>query len=939
MQNPSLQFRQYPRKVATILGALLCAAATTWSANVRLAWDPNPETDLRNYRLYRGTAPNSYDSTTDVGLATTADVSGLADGVTYYFALSAVNQAGSESDLSNEVSYRTPTNLPPVIGENSFTGSEDFGLAFVLVVSDPENRPLSITKVKNPSFGQVTGADLNWTYTPNANWFGTDSAIFSVSDGVNSTNLVVELAIAPQNDPPVCIPPQFVVEGEEDTSFTTAIGGVDIDDEELFTTIVAQPANATITLQDGFIVTITPKPNFYGADSFSFAVSDGRLTTTSTVPFTVRPVNDRPVATPAAISVAAGQSISLPIAGTDVENDILNFGIVSNPTQGVIQGTAPNFIYTANANASGSDSLQFTASDGNLISAPATITVTIISTNAKPIANANAFVLAEDGSIAITLAGSDPEGRSLTYSYGNPSHGTLIGTAPNLTYKPAANFNGSDAFTFTVNDGALNSDPATISLTVTPVNDPPSATSAAVTTNEDVALPISLSGFDAENSTLRFTLTRNPTKGKITGIAPNLVYTPNANYSGSDSIQFTVNDGILTSTNTATISITIVAVNDKPKANPRSISLAEDTTIPFTLTGSDTEKDALFYQIKTQPSFGRIIGTAPNVRYIPNTNYTGTDSFEFTVSDRSATSDPAVVSVTVTPVNDAPCATSTTVSTPKATAVALPIECRDIDGDSLTLRITKAVANGTVSGVAPNLTYTPSSTFVGTDAIEFTVSDGRLTSAVARITISVVESPTTQESETTIAKVIVKTDEALVTYGGTTDRLTTGALSILVNDTAKDGSALTAAVTKSPANGTVEIQPDGTFTYTHLGGTALTDEFTYTATTPSGDTAEGRVVVHLLQILGGEVTDAGTDLEISVATGIEYRIEVQDLIAGAPSTWQTLATFTGETDGIATVTDTSPTTTAERLYRVRSVGAYGELVTESWLRPLSVATE
>lgn len=937
MQNTSLQIRQHPRNLVTILGALLCATATTWSANVRLAWDPNPETDLRTYRLYRGTAPNSYTSSTEVGLATTTDVSGLADGTTYYFALSAVNQAGLESNLSNEVSYQTPVDLPPVVGDHNFTSAEDFSLNFTLEVADPESRPLTITRTSNASNGNVAGSGLNWTFAPNANWNGTDSATFSVSDGFNTANLVVAFTVVPQNDPPVCIPPALV-EGDEDSSFNAVIGGTDIDGDDLATSIVAQPANATVTLQNGFYATITPKPNFHGSDSFTFAISDGLVTSTAVVPFTVRPVNDRPEATAGAVSVIAGQSVNLPIAGTDIDSTSLVYTVVSGPSQGTVSGTAPNLVYTANATASGSDSIQFTVSDGNLISSPATITITINSSNAKPIAKANSFVLAEDGSIAITLVGSDPDGKPVTYAHSAPANGTLTGTAPNLTYKPSANYNGADAFTFTVNDGSLTSDPATISLTITPVNDTPTATSASVTTDEDVPVSIILAGKDAENSTLRFTITRSPTKGKITGTAPNLVYTPNANYSGTDSLQFTVNDGILTST-AATISIKVNAVNDKPKANPRSISLAEDSTFPFTLTGSDPEKDALYYQIKTQPSFGRVIGTPPNIRYIPNTNYSGADSFEFTVSDRSSTSDPAVVTVTVTAVNDAPCATSSAISTTKATAIALPIECRDVDGDPLTLTITKVPAGGTLSGTAPSLTYTPSSTFVGSDAVEFTVSDGRLTSTVARIDISVVESPTTQDSEVKVAAITTKSDEALVTYGGTTDRLTTGSVSVLANDSAKDGGTLTASVSKAPVHGTVEIQPDGTFTYTHLGGTALTDEFSYTATTSAGESVEGRVIVHLVRILGGEVSEAGTDLEIAVATGVEYQVEIQDLVAGMQPTWQTLVAFTGETDGIATVTDTSPTSTVERLYRVRCVGAFGELVTEAWLRPLSGATE
>ena len=94
--------------------------------------------------------------------------------------------------------------------------------------------------------------------------------------------------------------------------------------------------------------------------------------------------------------------------------------------------------------------------------------------NAVPIANAQSGAAAEDAAVAITLTGSDLDGDSLTFLVvSGPSHGSLSGTPPSLTYTPAANYNGPDSFTFKVNDGTVDSVPATVSINVTPVNDPP----------------------------------------------------------------------------------------------------------------------------------------------------------------------------------------------------------------------------------------------------------------------------------------------------------------------------------------------------------------------------------------------------------------------------------------------------------------------------------
>ncbi len=143
------------------------------------------------------------------------------------------------------------------------------------------------------------------------------------------------------------------------------------------------------------------------------------------------------------------------------------------PPHGTLTGTAPNLTYTPAANYNGSDSFTFTVNDGTVDSAAATVSITVGATNDDPVAVAQAVSTAEDTALAITLAGTDTDGDPLTFAVGTPSNGTLSGTAPNLTYTPDANFNGSDSFTFTVNDGTTSSAAATVSISVTAVNDPP----------------------------------------------------------------------------------------------------------------------------------------------------------------------------------------------------------------------------------------------------------------------------------------------------------------------------------------------------------------------------------------------------------------------------------------------------------------------------------
>jgi hypothetical protein len=178
--------------------------------------------------------------------------------------------------------------------------------------------------------------------------------------------------------------------------------------------------------------------------------------------------------------------------------------------------------------------------------------------NHPPTADPQSVTTPEDTGLNIVLTGSDPDpGDELTFSVATgPSHGTLTGTAPALTYQPAANYNGADSFTFTVSDGMATSTPATVSISVAPVNDAPVATPQSVATPQNTAVAITLAGSDVDGDALTYAVVTWPAAGVLSGAAPALTYTPNSGYTGSDSFAFTASDGTLAS-DPATISITV----------------------------------------------------------------------------------------------------------------------------------------------------------------------------------------------------------------------------------------------------------------------------------------------------------------------------------------------------------------------------------------------
>jgi len=182
-----------------------------------------------------------------------------------------------------------------------------------------------------------------------------------------------------------------------------------------------------------------------------------------------------------------------------------------------------------------------------------------------PVATNQTITLAENSSINITLTGYDPQELALTFSVlTQPAHGTLSGTPPGMTYRPAANYFGGDAFTFKVNNGVTDSAPATISLIITQVYYPPVAYSRLLTNFEDTALPVTLTGSDPQGYALTYRVLTPPAHGTLRGTAPNLTYLPATNYFGNDAFTFQVSDGVSNSA-PATITITNQPVDDPPQ--------------------------------------------------------------------------------------------------------------------------------------------------------------------------------------------------------------------------------------------------------------------------------------------------------------------------------------------------------------------------------------
>ena len=435
----------------------------------------------------------------------------------------------------------------------------------------------------------------------------------------------------------------------------------------------------------------TPSQDFFGADRFNFSV-DSREGESAPGPVTldVSEVNDPPVTASDQAGGIQDKTLEIPAAYV-LANDspgpanesAQQLAVQSVGTQGDSHGSAAlvgnKITYSPDAGYFGPATITYVACDNGTTAgradpkcSPGTISIGLAA-NKAPVAVERDVTTPEDTPLAVTLTGQDADGDALSFTVtGNPAHGTLGGTAPNLTYTPAKDFYGADSLTFTASDGKVVSPAATLRITVTEVNDLPAAEDDDFTvgvSEETVIAPVfvvwnDLAGPDNEAGQeleIGGVAETPESHGDVSLRDGAIVYRPDDGFKGTATIRYTLCDKGTTNgqldpkcDTEGSVKLFVTPPDRAPVANPQQLTTAEDTDRPLTLTATDPDGDPLTFRIVEQPDHGSLVGTAPQLKYVPAADYFGPDEFKFVADDGLLESVPAAIELTVTEVNDPP---------------------------------------------------------------------------------------------------------------------------------------------------------------------------------------------------------------------------------------------------------------------------------------------
>jgi VCBS repeat-containing protein len=611
-------------------------------------------------------------------------------------------------------------NDAPVANDDTASTTEDASVSGNVLANDTDVDVEPLT-VANPgtyvgAYGTLTlAANGSYTYTPNAAAQGLDTGetaqdvfTYTASDGTASDTATLTVTVNGLNDAPVANDDTASTTEDASVSGNVLANDTDVDVEPL---TVANPgtyvgAYGTLTLAANGSYTYAPNAAAQGLDVgetaqdvFTYTASDGTASDAATLTVTVNGLNDAPVANDDTASTTEDASVSGNVLANDTDVDVEPLTVTNPGTYVGAYGTLTlaangSYTYAPNAAAQGLDDgetaqdvFTYTASDGTA-SDTATLTVTVNGANDAPVANDDTRSTNEDAASVsgnVLTNDTDVDGETLTVA--NP--GTYVGTYGTLTlaadgsytYTPGAAAQGldtgetaQDVFTYTASDGTA-SDTATLTVTVTGLNDAPVANDDTAATDENSSVSGNVLANDTDVDVETLTVT-NP--GTYIGFYGTLVlaangsytYTPgaaaallNTGQSANDVFNYVASDG--TATDNATLTITVNGLSGAPNANDDTASTNEDFSVSGNVLTNDTDPEGDTLTVTNPGSYVGTYGTLTlgangSYTYAPNAaanglaaGETAQDVFTYTASDGSQ-SDSATLTVTVNGTNDAP---------------------------------------------------------------------------------------------------------------------------------------------------------------------------------------------------------------------------------------------------------------------------------------------
>lgn len=631
---------------------------------------------------------------------------------------------------------------------------------------------------------------------------------------------------------------------DEDTEQPITVSGSDADGDTLTYHVMRWPQHGTLS---GRLpnVTYDPDSHYNGSDSFEYVVNDGVASSqTATVALGVSPVNDAPSARDDRLDAVPDTPLRIPVAdllGNDIDVDDDPLTIVevrANHDDATVSLEGDEVVFTPPpgwASQTQYAFIRYTISDGSEHRSSAWVYIRVDHGPSAPGCADRSFDVRQDQTLSDALACTDKNADSLTYALlSQPDAGTVaLASDGSFTYEPPAGFLGTTSFRFKASDGALESEPATVTIRVVADNDIPVCADVSVDGAEDSAVEVALSCSDAEADPLVFEIVSGPAHGALERVSEGRYrFVGQADWSGEDSFEFRAFDGHGRSV-LAAGRVVLAPVNDAPVASDGTVDLVEDSAgvgvdLAALVADRETPDDALTYEVVSGPAKGALSGDGTSRVYTVDPDAEGADSFTYRVRDRgdldgctagpgcspSLASEVATVRLAIAPRNDLPVCADVSLATDEGTAGEVDPDCSDIDGDTLSYEVAAQGAKGQASVAGGRLRFVPAPGEHGSDTFAYVARDADGASQPAQVAVTI--------REATVNALPVCRD---VSVQGTED----APVEVTLACDDADGDTLSFEIVTEPGHGELERVSEGRYRFVPQPDWSGEDEFGFRA--------------------------------------------------------------------------------------------------------------
>ena len=743
----------------------------------------------------------------------------------------------SDGDLSSTPALYTvniaAVDDPPVAHAITLNGLEDTLLYGNLSYSDIDSTDLTFSIVSQGSKGSAAIVGTTVIYTPVTNANGSDIFSYGVSDGTTLATAIANVSIIAVNDTPLAY--ALSVTGLEDSVISGQMEGFDQENTPLQFSLLTTPKFGSIANVPTGEFDYTPDTNYYGNERVYFKASDGSEDSlATTLDIEVQPVNDAPIFTNTTITVDEDltKCLDLSAYAEDIEDDLLSYSVTYGTNiSGSLLGSTICIGGTSNWH--GTSNVEVIVDDSIDESPVGNVVVTVNSVNDQPTMEDVVINITEDDpatcvDLSTVLSDVDTSDSHIFYKLNSP-RGTVDITGSNLCYTPVVNDDQNDQVDVKACDNgvpSLCSEQASVIVGITPVNDPVVSSNHEIVMLEDGSVNLQHVASDIDSEFLTFEMVNPATMGtstmNLTGL---LTYIPNDNYYGYDVVDWQVCENGIICTNYSTF-ITVEAVNDRPISEDKTATVIEDGSVTGTVVASDIDGDELTTIVVSSTSNGTFVLDNFDFTYTPNNNYFGSDVATIRICDESLCASDIRVSITITPVNDAPIANDYAISGLEDITYSGNLIASDVDSSNLQYvslsSVTEGVFNLNSNG---SWSFTPNDNYYGQVSIDYAVYDGLITSETATLVLNIAS----------VNDLPVASSSNAI---GFEDQTITG----VVEGTDVDHATLSYVLDTQTSAGDVVLLTNGNWTYTPNENFNGSDLFSYHIVDGAGGTSSQAIV-------------------------------------------------------------------------------------------------